>query len=59
MTAERDKLMTHAWSELSPFHRDRQVELVEVDLRWDIADAQPGLATAVPPLGTCKIPTNR
>jgi len=34
MIGERDELMTHAWPELRRFCRERQVELVEVDLRW-------------------------
>jgi len=40
MIAERDDLMTHAWPELRRFCRERQVELVEVDLRWGIAEEQ-------------------
>ena len=40
MTGERDELMTHAWPELRRFCRERQVELVEVDLRWGIAEEQ-------------------
>ena len=34
---ERNVLMTHTWPELRIFCRDRQMELVEVDLRWGIA----------------------
>ena len=37
---ERDALMTHCWPELRRFCRERQVELVEVDLRWGIAEEQ-------------------
>ena len=40
MIAERDELMTHTWPELRRFCRERQVELVEVDLRWGIAEEQ-------------------
>jgi nephrocystin-3 len=40
MMGERDELMTHAWPELRRFCRERQVELVEVDLRWGIAEEQ-------------------
>ena len=40
MMEERDELMTHAWPELRRFCRDRHVELVEVDLRWGIAEEQ-------------------
>ena len=40
MMAEREELMTHAWPELRRFCRERQVELVEVDLRWGIAEEQ-------------------
>jgi hypothetical protein len=40
MMGERDELMTHAWPELRQFCRERQVELVEVDLRWGIAEEQ-------------------
>ncbi|HTX22095.1 MAG TPA: DUF4062 domain-containing protein [Candidatus Aquilonibacter sp.] len=40
MAGERDALMTHAWPELRRFCRERQVELVEVDLRWGIAEEQ-------------------
>src|ERR1017187_10541057 len=34
MVEERDELMTQTWPELRRFCRERQVELVEVDLRW-------------------------
>ena len=40
MMEERDALMTHAWPELRRFSRERQVELVEVDLRWGISEEQ-------------------
>jgi len=40
MMRERDQLMTHTWPELRRFCRERQVELVEVDLRWGIAEEQ-------------------
>ena len=40
MKEERDALMTHCWPELRRFCRERQVELVEVDLRWGIAEEQ-------------------
>jgi len=40
MMAERDELMTHTWPELRRFCRERQVELVEVDLRWGISEEQ-------------------
>jgi hypothetical protein len=40
MMGERDELMTHAWPELRRFCSERQVELVEVDLRWGIAEEQ-------------------
>jgi hypothetical protein len=34
MIGERDELMTHAWPDLRRFCRERQVEWVEVDLRF-------------------------
>jgi len=40
MMEERDALMTHCWPELRRFCRELQVELVEVDLRWGIAEEQ-------------------
>jgi len=40
MVEDRNELMTHAWPELRKFCRDRQVELVEVDLRWGISQEQ-------------------
>jgi nephrocystin-3 len=40
MVEERDELMTQTWPELRRFCRERQVEFVEVDLRWGIAEEQ-------------------
>jgi nephrocystin-3 len=40
MVEDRNALMTHCWPELRRFCKDRQVELVEVDLRWGIAEEQ-------------------
>jgi len=40
MMAERDELMTQTWPALRKVCRERQVELVEVDLRWGIAEEQ-------------------
>jgi hypothetical protein len=40
MIGEHDELMTLARPELRRFCRERQVELVEVDLRWGIAKEQ-------------------
>jgi nephrocystin-3 len=40
MVEERNELMTQTWPELRRFCRERQVELVEVDLRWGIAEEQ-------------------
>ncbi len=40
MHAERDELMTHTWPVLRRLCRERHVELVEVDLRWGIAEEQ-------------------
>lgn len=40
MMAERDALMSHAWPELRSFCLERQVELVEVDMRWGISEEQ-------------------
>ena len=40
MIEDRNELMTHTWPELRRFCRERQVELVEVDLRWGIAEEQ-------------------
>jgi len=40
MVEERNDLMTHTWPELRRLCQERHVELVEVDLRWGIAEAQ-------------------
>ena len=40
MVEERNELMTHTWPALRRFCRERQVEFVEVDLRWGIPEAQ-------------------
>ncbi len=40
MIAERDELMSHTWPELRRLCQERHVELVEVDLRWGIAEEQ-------------------
>jgi len=40
MMEERDALMSHAWPELRRFCLERQVELVEVDMRWGITEDQ-------------------
>ena len=40
MIEERDELMTHTWPALRQLCQERQVELVEVDLRWGIAESQ-------------------
>ena len=40
MIAERDELMNRTWPELRRFCRERHVELVEIDLRWGIAEVQ-------------------
>jgi hypothetical protein len=40
MVEERDELMTQTWPELRRFCRERQVEMIEVDLRWGISEAQ-------------------
>ncbi|HKY36422.1 MAG TPA: tetratricopeptide repeat protein [Polyangiaceae bacterium] len=40
MIEERDELMAQTWPELRRFCRERYVELVEVDLRWGIAEEQ-------------------
>jgi hypothetical protein len=40
MLEERNMLMTHTWPELRRFCRKRQVEIVEVDLRWGISEEQ-------------------
>jgi len=40
MIEERNDLMTHTWPALRRFCQERHVELVEVDLRWGIAESQ-------------------
>ena len=40
MVEERDHLMTHRWPVLRQLCRERHVALVEVDLRWGIAESQ-------------------
>jgi hypothetical protein len=40
MIEERDALMTHTWPALRRLCQQRHVELVEVDLRWGIAESQ-------------------
>ena len=40
MIAERDELMTQTWPQLRKLCQERHVELVEVDLRWGIAEEQ-------------------
>jgi nephrocystin-3 len=40
MAEERNQLMTHTWTQLRTICREREVELVEVDLRWGISEAQ-------------------
>ncbi len=40
MIEDRNALMSHTWPELRLFCRERQVELVEVDMRWGIAEEQ-------------------
>ncbi|MDF0673940.1 MAG: DUF4062 domain-containing protein [Nitrospira sp.] len=40
MVEEREQLMPHTWPALRQFCRERQVEFVEVDLRWGIPEAQ-------------------
>ncbi|MDR4468946.1 MAG: tetratricopeptide repeat protein [Nitrospira sp.] len=40
MVEEREQLMSHTWPALRQFCRERQVEFVEVDLRWGIPEAQ-------------------
>ncbi|MEW6366949.1 MAG: tetratricopeptide repeat protein [Acidobacteriota bacterium] len=40
MVEDRNQLMTHAWPALRRLCRERQVEFVEVDLRWGITEAQ-------------------
>ncbi len=40
MVEDRDELMSHTWPALRRLCREHQVELVEVDLRWGIAEEQ-------------------
>ena len=40
MVEERNDLMTHTWPELRRLCQERHVELVEMDLRWGIAEEQ-------------------
>ncbi len=40
MVEERDTLMTHTWPALRRLCQERYVDLVEVDLRWGITEAQ-------------------
>ena len=40
MIGERDELMTQTWPQLRKLCQERHVELVEVDLRWGIAEEQ-------------------
>ncbi|MFH0953763.1 MAG: tetratricopeptide repeat protein [Verrucomicrobiota bacterium] len=40
MVEERNELMTHTWPALRRLCQERHVELVEVDLRWGIAESQ-------------------
>ena len=40
MVEDRNALMSHTWPELRRFCRERQVDLVEVDLRWGISEEQ-------------------
>jgi Domain of unknown function (DUF4062) len=40
MVEDRNELMTHAWTGLRRFCPERQVELIEVDLRCGIAEEQ-------------------
>ncbi len=40
MIEERDKLMAQTWPQLRKLCQERHVELVEVDLRWGIAEEQ-------------------
>ena len=40
MAGERDALMTHVWPTLRRRCAERQVEFVEVDLRWGITEKQ-------------------
>lgn len=40
MIEERDELMSQTWPQLRKLCQERHVELVEVDLRWGIAESQ-------------------
>lgn len=40
MIAERNEMMSHTWPALRRLCQERHVELVEVDLRWGIAEEQ-------------------
>ena len=40
MREERDELMAQTWPQLRRFCRERHLDLVEVDLRWGIAEEQ-------------------
>nr|WP_281719832.1 tetratricopeptide repeat protein [Nitrosomonas nitrosa] len=40
MKEEREALMSHTWPALRKFCREREVEFVEVDLRWGISEEQ-------------------
>lgn len=40
MVEDRNELMSHVWPELRRLCQERHVELVEVDLRWGIAESQ-------------------
>lgn len=53
MVQECDDLMTHAWPELRRFCRERQVELVEVDLRWGMATSASTKAENAADTSTC------
>src|ERR1700733_2778421 len=54
MKEERAELMTHTWPELRRFCRERQVELVEMDLRWGIAEEQSTLKLCLDEIRTCR-----
>jgi nephrocystin-3 len=40
MMEERDEMMANTWPQLRRLCQDRQVEFVEVDLRWGVTEAQ-------------------
>ena len=40
MREERERLTSHVWPALRKWCRQRYIELVEVDLRWGISQAQ-------------------